>query len=233
MTARMLNYACGLMKPAARMVSELLADAHPHDELDGPVIVHRATQSPCTGRDAALVIDSSYSMDEEDWKPSRMHAAKRAGMAFVTRLAKEEPSARVAIIEFSSRARILCNLVPVSDLAVMDAIRSIRTSSATNVPAGVKAAVQVLAGSGNAQAIILSDGHSNEGGSARPHGVHLRSIATVSTIGIGGSPSEVDEALLRELASEYPDGRKRYRWIGDEDQLVEHFQRLAGRLSRD
>jgi len=30
----------------------------------------------------------------------------------------------------------------------------------------------------------------------------------------------------------FPDGRKRYRWIGDKKDLIEHFKVLAGRIRR-
>jgi len=60
----------------------------------------------------------------------------------------------------------------------------------------------------------------------------LRDIATVECVGIGGTPEEVDEDLLRYIASSYPDGSKRYRWIGDRKRLVEHFHNLAGGITR-
>ena len=51
-------------------------------------------------------------------------------------------------------------------------------------------------------------------------------------IGIGGTPHDVDESLMRDIASEYPDGSKRYRWIGDKERLAQHFHCLAGRITR-
>ena len=51
-------------------------------------------------------------------------------------------------------------------------------------------------------------------------------------IGIGGAPHDVDEPLMKHIASEYPDGSKRYRWIGDKERLAQHFHCLAGRITR-
>ena len=53
----------------------------------------------------------------------------------------------------------------------------------------------------------------------------------------GGTAREIiwrveSEEVLREIASERSDGSKRYRWIGDKERLVRHFERLAGRISR-
>lgn len=43
---------------------------------------------------------------------------------------------------------------------------------------------------------------------------------------------EVNEEILKSIASCHPDGTPRYRWIGDKEQLVEHFKQLAGRITR-
>lgn len=79
--------------------------------------------------------------------------------------------------------------------------------------------------------VFLSDGHHTGGGNGNPvtaarrlkerHGVILECI------GIGGSPSDVDEKLLRKMASIGPDGQPRYRFIGDTATLVKDFRRMA------
>ena len=51
-------------------------------------------------------------------------------------------------------------------------------------------------------------------------------------VGIGGKPTDVNEKLLKSIASKYPDSSPRYRWIGDKKGLVQHFHQLAGRITR-
>jgi len=50
---------------------------------------------------------------------------------------------------------------------------------------------------------------------------------------VGSDHLSVDELLLRKIASLDENGRPRYHFIKDGVQLVEHFRRLAGFLSRE
>ncbi len=186
------------------------------------------------GRDAVLVIDTSGSMQQTDWKPSRLEAAKEAAKAYVQRLATEEPDSRVAIISYSQRARVVCGLSTVrASNALGHAIDSITSIMWTNITSGLEKARRLLRGSPTVcQVVLLTDGHHNTGSKPEPVAGQLRRNAIIECVGIGGSPSDVDEASLKEIASSHPDGTKRYRWIGDTERLVEHFHNLAGRITR-
>ena len=183
---------------------------------------------------AVLVIDASYSMDETDWKPSRLDAAIESATAYIERLAAEEPHARVAIVGYWWRARVFSRWVAVSETETLHrALGSISTKGYTNITAGLKAARKLLGStSGLCQVVLLTDGHHCNGPDPRSIAARLRQVATVECIGIGGRPTDVDEDLLKEIASSHPDGSKRYRWIGNKQRLVEHFQQLAGRITR-
>jgi hypothetical protein len=52
----------------------------------------------------------------------------------------------------------------------------------------------------------------------------------IDAIGIGGTKKEVDEDLLKEIASQDEAGKPRYWYIGDRAQLVKKFVSLANRL---
>ena len=190
--------------------------------------------SPSGAPIAVLVIDASPSMDFTDWKPSRLQAAKDAANAYVARLKEGAPNARVAVVAFCEQARTVCGLTPVGRHAHLAAkIDAIDTHSATNITAGLTEALKhAKRAAGRCQVVLLTDGEHNTG--PKPHSVatKLRKIATLETVGIGGSPEDVDEELLKAIASAHPDGRKRYRWIGDQKELVGHFETLAGRLAR-
>lgn len=49
----------------------------------------------------------------------------------------------------------------------------------------------------------------------------------IDCIGIGGSPKDVDEKLLKQIASHNPDGSVRYSFIGDQETLLRKYQTLA------
>jgi hypothetical protein len=49
----------------------------------------------------------------------------------------------------------------------------------------------------------------------------------IDCIGIGGSPKDVDEKLLKEIASRNHDGSIRYCFIGDQQQLLRKYENLA------
>jgi len=49
----------------------------------------------------------------------------------------------------------------------------------------------------------------------------------IDCIGIGGSPKDVDEKLLKQIASRNPDGSIRYCFIGSQQKLLRKYQTLA------
>lgn len=182
---------------------------------------------------SCLVLDCSGSMACTDWLPSRHGGAKEATEKFCERLAVEEPEALVSIIGFGDLALTYCAPTPASELPVLrSAINKIDTFGETNMRAGLQAALNVISGHhGETQLVILSDGH-NTGRNPRSLADTIKHRAVLECVGIGGNPADVDEDLLKDIASEYPDGTKRYRWIGDKEGLVREFHRMAGRIRR-
>jgi uncharacterized protein YegL len=185
-------------------------------------------------RHSILVIDVSPSMRLEDWKPSRLKAAQEAAKAFVKRLASEDPIAKVAIVVYGGKAKLIMGFTDAAKYKKLArSIDSVRTFGSTNITSGLEVALDLAEGSdGLKQVVLITDGEHNSGPSPRGISSRLRQVAVVECIGIGGTPQDVDEELLRYIASAYPDGSKRYRWIGDKQRLVEHFHNLAGRLVR-
>ena len=49
----------------------------------------------------------------------------------------------------------------------------------------------------------------------------------IDCIGIGGSPKDVDEKLLKQIASRNQDGSVRYCFIGDQQKLLRKYRSLA------
>jgi hypothetical protein len=76
--------------------------------------------------------------------------------------------------------------------------------------------------------ILLTDGEHLGGISPIDIANKLKSIGvTIDCIGIGGSPMEVDERLLKQIASRNPDGSIRYCFIGDQQKLLKKYRSLA------
>ncbi len=185
-------------------------------------------------RDCVLLIDASGSMKRgKDWRPSRLEGAKNAARTFCRRLEVEEPNARIAIVAYADNAKVLAQLTPVGKAKVFHrAIDRIDEFGWTNMRAALKKAGKILKGSkSSCQVVLLSDGHSTES-DPRKAAETLKKSAIIECVGIGGSPSDVDEDLLKWIASEYPDGSKRYRWIGDPEKLSQVFYELAGRITK-
>ena len=81
---------------------------------------------------------------------------------------------------------------------------------------------------GDRRIIMLTDGEHNQGGSPVEIASRLKNAGVViDCIGIGGSPEDVDEELLKQIASRNPDGSVRYCFIGDQSQLLRKYQTLA------
>lgn len=76
--------------------------------------------------------------------------------------------------------------------------------------------------------ILLTDGEHNQGGSPLSTASGLKNAGVIiDCIGIGGSPADVGEDLLKQIASQNPDGSIRYCFIGDQQQLLRKYQSLA------
>lgn len=76
--------------------------------------------------------------------------------------------------------------------------------------------------------IMLTDGQHN--GSVSPLAIasSLKNTGIViDCIGIGGSPNDIDEAILKKIASRNPDGSIRYCFIGDQEALIKKYETLA------
>lgn len=79
--------------------------------------------------------------------------------------------------------------------------------------------------------ILLSDGDQMEPGDPAKVAKMLKKKGVIiDCVGIGGSSNEVNENLLKQIASRGPDGRPRYAFIGDKQKLIRKFKELANRI---
>lgn len=76
--------------------------------------------------------------------------------------------------------------------------------------------------------ILLTDGEHNGSESPQPVADRLKNAGVViDCIGIGGTPTDVDEQLLNTIASRNSDGTIRYCFIGDQQALIRKYETLA------
>jgi len=212
-----------------------------------------------TSEDLVLCIDVSPSMTEGDYKPSRIEGAKEAACALIRQKASQAPHDRVGLVTFSRSGRRELGLTTIGSGAsvVMEAIGRIEIGSYTNLASGLTQAKRVLESSIDAttrtlaktmrflfhmgaevaseprsrRILVLTDGCHNHGPEPLPVARAIKESGTlIDVIGIGGDPSEVDEKLLRQVASDRPDGSPRYWFIRDSRELVKRFEELATNL---
>lgn len=179
---------------------------------------------------AVLVIDRSESMSEDDYHPTRLDAAKQAGLGFIGVKAERAPQDLVAGVWFCGYADELMppTVASSAHAAWEDATADLDPFDGTCIGAGLTQARRILVRSSYSylvrRVILLTDGHSLD-----PHreAEQLKDTGVViDAIGIGGSPADVNEHDLKRVAS-VVDGRPRYRFIRTADELFEYFRRLA------
>ena len=203
-----------------------------------------------------IAIDASPSMENEDWSPSRLIAAIEAAIALIMRKCQIAPDDCVGVVAYASSAWWVAKPIAVGhgQDRLCRVLRKISTGCSTNITAALATAGQsllppkrrplldrLLPPSAPAESveetqriILLTDGDFNAGGNPKNTARQLKDAGvSIDCVGIGGSPSDVNEDPLRSIASAQADGvTPRYAFIGDKQNLIEKFEQLAGRITR-
>jgi Ca-activated chloride channel homolog len=186
-----------------------------------------------SGRPAyELVLDASPSMEDQDYPPSRFAAAQQAAVSFMQKCLQQTPEARVGIVFYAGTATVAAPLLPVKEhfRELHMAVNHGEIDAATNIGAGLFAAGQELMALGPAVSpaiVLLTDGHSNTGPEPVQVASQLKAMnVRLDIIGIGGSPIQVNEWELKQMASTL-NGQLRYWFIRDTTTLVRKFEALA------
>ena len=166
--------------------------------------------SGATDASMMLVFDVSGSMDDYSAMGgmTKLDSAKRQSVDFVNSVGRQDGpggvSVRVGIASFSSSALVDCPL-STDATAITGSIQALQASGNTNIYEGLRTGVNELMGQSGAKLMVfLSDGLSNTGGSEEDILAVAREAQAdgikIYTIGFGAS-GDLDEALLREIAS--------------------------------
>ena len=179
-----------------------------------------------------FVIDISGSMySMYDGRLTKLEAAAKANITMVQNKAQIDPYDEIGIVSFESYATVLLNLCPIysQQQQIIRTLQALTSNGGTDINKGLKAARDIFDWDRNdvvRRIVLLTDGH---GGHPLQTAEDLKSRGVViDVIGVGSSPSSVDEKLLRKVASVI-EGETRYRFIKDQQTLVTHFEHLANK----
>ncbi|MCK5176769.1 MAG: VWA domain-containing protein [Candidatus Aenigmarchaeota archaeon] len=197
------------------------------------------------GINIVLVIDTSGSMNAQDYKPNRLESAKKAASTLLEHL---KPEDYVGIVTFSSGTRTVCYLTPQKS-RVEEKMDSIKTAEGqTAVGDGLALGVEMVSSIPNKKRVVvlLTDGVSNTGIFSPGDAAKLAKTNKVQvyTIGLGsdqpvilghdwfGRPqyAELDEATLLSIAKET--GGTYYKSV-DDKTLNQIYDSLPKEIERE
>ena len=168
-----------------------------------------------------------------DGRSNKQEASIRATCTMVLNKAQIDPYDEIGLVTFEDHARTLLTLCPIHShkRQILQTIQSLRPGGGTDINEGLKEAGKTFDWSHNdvvRRIILLTDGH---GGHPLRTAEDLKSRGVViDVIGVGDKPSNVDEKLLRKVASVI-EGELRYRFIKDQQTLVAHYTQLANKTA--
>lgn len=203
----------------------------------GPVAImpNQGIQVMSTQREHAVsVTDVSSSMNGiYDGQIVKVEAAKRAGISMILNKAQIDPYDEIGIVSFETRAQQILPICPIHShkSQIIQAVQSLKAYGGTDINEGLKVARDMFDWKRNdivRRIVLLTDGH---GGYPLFTADDLKSRGVViDVIGIGDKPSNVNEKLLRKVASVI-EGELRYRFIKDQQTLVAHYTQLANKTA--
>jgi len=185
--------------------------------------------------DIAILEDISASMGTTDFQPSRLEGGKKGIGHFVRLRARVSPEDRIAIVTFTETAETVLPFTPITEIdTIVNKLKILEPQDGTDIRAGLKECKKLFLSSTVStirekrfkRVLVLTDGH---GGKPLKVADELKNELNVlvEIIGIAGEPSEVNEKLLRKVATTDPDGFTHYWFIRDTNTLITHYGELA------
>jgi Ca-activated chloride channel family protein len=197
------------------------------------------------GVNVVLAIDASGSMSAQDYKPTRLEAAKHAASILINSL---QPKDNIGIVIFESGATTASYLTPYKDKAI-DKLEAIsQKEGRTALGDGLSLAIDMATSIPNKKrvVILLSDGVSNAGVVSPQEAIQFAKVNKIQVYSVGmgsnepvvlgydffGNPqyAELDETTLKAVASET--GGKYFKAV-DKNTLDEIYQNISKDIERD
>jgi len=179
-----------------------------------------------------FVLDISGSMaGEYDVRYSKLEAAVRAATSLIAQKARVDPNDEIALVTFNHQAATLCSLTPLSTgrKNLFSQLKNLSPEGGTDINKGIKEADRLLDWNRPnvvRRIVLLTDG---QGGHPLRTARKLKDQGVIiDTIGVGDDPSNVDEKLLRTMASVIQK-ENRYRFIKDQQTLVLYTTQLGNK----
>lgn len=179
------------------------------------------------------IVDRSISTNELcDSERTKLGAIKQGFYRFARARAHTEPQCQIALISFSSDASLDVPMVPVSS-----GLSRLEAAIGTWTPSGMTKSKKAFELAENTfdwnaekckyELLFLTDGEDN-GDDPMPVVSRLKKSrgVTIDTIGFAATRNEVNEDLLRRIASVDETG-VRYRFIADRQTLLAHYTSLG------
>jgi Ca-activated chloride channel homolog len=162
---------------------------------------------------------------------NRIEAAKNAIFALLNAREALSVDDQIAIISFNDAAELVLPFTGIKATSrIQAAVQSLHPGGGTELRPALKLASNILRAPSGSYVIVLSDGHC--GDPIRAANALKHSGAIIETIGVAGSPSDVDEERLTKVAS-VQDGKALYRFVTNADELIDYFRNdIAGRLAK-
>ncbi len=177
--------------------------------------------------EVVLVLDRSGSMEIDDYRPTRLEAAKAAASTFLKQI---QPGDSAALVSFND---VVSWDVPLTEdrSLTLESLRQLWPDGGTAVGEGLYTAIDVLQGGATESVkaiVLLSDGASNEGRDPRLAASAARDAGIpVFTVGIGTSGDDFDEPALRHI-TEVTGGE--YLYAPDEEELRRVYELMGGKV---
>ena len=197
------------------------------------------------GVNVVLIIDVSGSMQAQDYKPSRLEAAKKSGEILIKSLL---PKDYAGVVIFESGATTVAYLSPYKD-RVIERLRSIAPhQGATAIGDGLSMGIDMAVSNPNRKkvVILLSDGGNNAGVITPAEAIEYAKSngIQVYTVGVGtqghtvlghdffGNPeyADLDEDALKDIATKT--GGKYFRSV-DEGTLSDIYKNINQEIKRE
>jgi len=232
-----------ILAPAPPHITPVAIDAQTilqkvRQTFDGHPSVHRTRaiggNSIVQREHTILVIDRSSSMNEAyDGSTTKLEAAIRAAVVLICNKAQIDAQDEIGIVAFNSQAELLMDLQPIVShkRQMIQLLQSLTPENGTDIDKGLITADDTFRWNEPnvvRRIVLKTDG---EGGDPLATAEALKSQGVViDIIGIGDHPKNVNEKLLKKMAS-IVEGQLRYRFIKDQQTLVAHYTQLANKTT--
>jgi len=177
-----------------------------------------------------LQVDCSGSMAEAfDGDTSKIEAASRAGVNLVLHKHRIDSMDEIGVTTFTSSARLRLDFGPVANNKprIIECLQSLDADGGTDLEAPLRLRSADFAWDRQdvvRRIVMLTDGH---GGDPEKSAAALKQRGVlIDVIAIGPSPNEVNEEVLRKIASP-----GQYRFVRDQRTLVQHYTQLANKTA--